>query len=276
MNQYFSYISMKEGCILELDVISNAKNYCNDLSRIPQFDNINDGYKRGLFVDKLFSKENFDNYISEKSAEKRNYSLVQYDELKFSSQKKEIQFMAQSEISHYEENVEVKQKIILHKKYIANSDGFSVQYILKNQSNEKLSGVIVVEQNFCEFDYAGNEESSYSVQVVSAGEKKEFKDLPEILGAGTVHDVSALQLTDKQDGVSFVFEPNENCGISFSQISFKRHDDKNQILAMGTTLVAKIFWNMELEPNHDTEKTVNFAILNQSKESKKRAKKKSE
>lgn len=274
MNQYFSYISMKEGCILELDVISNTKNYCNGLSRITKFDNTKDGYRRGLFVDKLFASENLNNYISEKTTEKNIYSLVKYDELKFSSQKKEIQFLAQSEVISRKENTEIKQKVILHKKYIATSDGFSVQYILKNESNEKLSCVLMVEQNFCEFDYTETGKSSYSVQAVSDGERKEFKDLPEILEAGVIHDVSAVQLTEKQDGISFMFEPNENCGISFSQITFKRPSENNQIITAGTTLVANIFWNVELEPNHDTEKTVNFAILNQSKETKKRAKKK--
>lgn len=276
MNQYFSYISMRDGCILELDVISNAKNYCNNLSRISKFDGINDGYKRGLFVDKLFTKENFGNYIAEKNTENCNCSLVRYDELKFSSQKKEIQLIAQSKINSHKENAEIKQNVIVHKKYIANSDGFSVQYILKNESNEKLSCLLVVEQNFSEFDYTENGKSCYSVQAVSAGEKKEFKELPEILGTDVVHDVSAVQLTDKQDGISFMFEPNENCDIAFSQIAFKRQAEKNEVMVAGATFVANFFWNVELEPNHDTEKTINFAILNQSKENKKRAKKKSE
>lgn len=262
MQNYTACIYPAGGAVRELDILHNSKNYADNLNRVAQFDGISDNYWRGLFVDHLFSADDFERYTKNESAGDGIFSKIKYDEIRFSAPRKEIQLVATAEYG------EKSQHVVLRKKYIASSNGFAVQYILKNGSAEKLSANLVIESNFAEVDFTASDEHVYKMQVVSGGAKKEllYSD------SKIQHDVSALQVVD--ENVSFVFEPNENCSTFFAPLSFSRshyvNENEVQTVSDGKTLCASLFWQIELEPGHETEKTINFGILHSRKENKRK------
>ena len=87
-----------------------------------------------------------------------------------------------------------------------------------------------------------------------------------LIKAKKLKNVTAARITDTQSGVSFVFEPNENCGFSYNPIIFKRPCSKCQKLSLvDLTSVASFFWEIDIEPGMETEKNLNFTIISTKK-----------
>lgn len=63
-----------------------------------------------------------------------------------------------------------------------------------------------------------------------------------------------------------MFEPNEECGLSFVPIVFSRPEyTTGELVPAGMTFANSIFWDINLEPGMETEKTINFSIFSQHK-----------
>lgn len=265
MQNYNACIYPAGGAIRELDIFHNAKNYADNLNRVEKFDTIGDNYWRGLFVDHLFSADDFEKYKKTESAGDGIFSRIKYEETRFSSPRKEVQLVATADFGAK------SQRVILRKKYIASSNGFTVQYILKNGSNEAVSAKLVIESNFAEPGFENGASDIYKLQVATDGTKKEL--LEHEFAENNLHEnISALQVIDSD--VSFVFEPNENCDVFFAPLTFHRpcYNAKNEteIMKTGKTLCIALLWHIELEPGLETEKTINFGILHSRKEIKRK------
>lgn len=267
MQDYTACVYPSGGAIRELDIMQDLKNYAANLNRIEMFDGISDNYWRGLFVDHLFSANDFEKYKKNESAGDGIFSRLKYDEIRFSSPRNEIQLAASASFG------EKSQKVVLKKKYLTSSNGMVIQYILKNDSTEKLSANLVIESNFAETNFENDSLSSYKVQIVTDGAKKEFTE-NDISGTNSHQAVSAIQVVD--ENISFVFEPNENCESFFAPLTFSRPTqiENNEIKTTvdGKTLCVALLWPIELEPGHETEKTINFGILHSRKERRKKTK----
>lgn len=258
MNNYVSYISLISGAIQELEVVKNTGNYADNLSRQEEFEGCSDYYKRGLFVDHVIPKKNFDSYLEGLPVEDGVFSRIQYKELKFTSKRHEVLLSAEATIKP------TKQKIFLRKKYIINSDGMNVQYILRNDSDKNLECTFAIETNLAHTNFDGENITYYNVEVIDNNEKIDLdssKSTVKLNKKNKLSAVDAVRITDVESGVCFGFEPNENCSYFYSPILFKRPDFfSNKITPANMTFVSTMYWNIKLEPGKETEKTINFTI----------------
>ncbi|MBP5603870.1 MAG: DUF1926 domain-containing protein [Treponema sp.] len=258
MQNYFAYVSLLGGAIQELDVMKNCGNYADNLSRVFEFDGVEDEYKRGIFIDHLFSEEQFERYINDQSAGDGVFSRIYYREVKFSSSRRELSLIAEAEYKP------THQKVSLRKKYIFNSNGMTVQYILKNESPKQMKLKLAVESNFADVNFENNTVNYFNIEV--ADQKKSSQLLnnkTKLLG------VEAARLTDTSKGVAFSFEPNENCGYFYQPLIFRRPDfTKNELKTCAATFVSTLFWDIDIESGKETEKTINFTINSVKKEKK--------
>lgn len=246
MNDYFAYINLVSGSVRELSVFKGSGNYVNN--EINPVSKTNE-YFRGLFIDHLFSEDKFESYRNKNTDTDGIFSKIQYKELKFTP-------------SHHELLMQVTakclqgQEVQLRKKYIINSSGFTVQYVLKNLSTKPLNCVFAVESNFAYQLFGLKNDVNYCGQCVNDSEiiEIDFDKTNDIAS-----EINAARVIDINNDISFVFEVNDNCKYS----CYKLEDQENQ------TLVSTQYWNINLESQMETEKTINFTIVTPHKTRKK-------
>ncbi len=259
--KFHAVISPLAGQVSELDIIGVSSNYAASLSRIAQFDKQEDAYSRGMFVEHLFEPQEIQDYFAQKPVGSGIFSQVLFSEKKFDGRRREIQMEGRGTFSA------MHLPVSLRKTFIISSSGFSVQYILKNESPFPLKGVLVVESNFAQTDFAQGAQQ-YSAELILRGNKKAVPaDSPYTADGG----VSLLQIVDNADRISFLFEPNEECGFSSATIPFRRLDAGNKIREVSRTLVAGFFWNVDLAADRAMEKTINLSIMPVKVQAKKRS-----
>ena len=258
MEKYTACISARGGQITELNVIHNLENYADNLSRIEKFDKVNDNYERGLFVEHVFSKEEFSDYKKGVPSGCGVFSKALFREAEFNGTKKEIKLKGEGTYS----NLDIP--ISLRKRYLINSNGFMVQYILKNEGPIAFKGNFVVESNFAQTDFSEASTNSYKVDLISSGNGITYD---QITKPASQKDVSFLQITDTSNNISFVYEPNEEeAGISCRPLYFKRPViDSSTPQIAGTTFVSSLFWDVDLPAGRELEKTINFTIITPKK-----------
>lgn len=266
MQNYFAYISLISGAINELDLIKNTGNYVDNLVRVDSFDGVSDDYKRGLFVDFIFSQEEYDKYISNEPSGNGVFSKIHYTELKFSPNRHEIQLEANAIFTP------TKQKIYLKKKYIINSDGMNVQYILRNDSNSKLKAKFAVESNFSNVSFDSKQFEYLNLEVIDKGQRKLIPpemSTKKMNKQKALKSVEVVRLTDVENGTSFAFEPNEKCSYFYTPIIFQRPNIKTgEKIKTDMTSVSSLIWDIEIESGKETEKNINFTISSVKKQKK--------
>lgn len=265
MENYFAYISLISGAIQELEILKNTGNYADNQSRILEYDGVQDDYERGLFVDHFFSDDQFEKYIKNEPAGDGVFSRIQYEEIKYSQSHHEIQLGAKAIWKPG------NQKIYIRKKYIINSDGMYVQYIIKNESEKNLHAKFAVEMNIANTDFDEENITYNSIELVDNGEKfcPENNNTYEFLKNNKLKNVAVARISDTDSGTSFVFEPNENCGFCYNPIIFKRQNvSDGEIVPADLTNVSTLFWDINLEPKMETEKSINFTIIPYKKKRK--------
>ncbi len=259
MEQYFAYISLEGGSVPELDIIKNSGNYTDNLRRKEITDGFEDNYDRGLFVDHLFTEDQLKKYISGEAAGDGVFSRIQYSEHKYSQQHHEIQLCARAVWKP------TGQTVYLRKKYVINSTGMYVQYIIKNESNKPLKAKFAVESNFTNLPFIQNDNFGFSIEtvdnskVVNINVDKTTKDLNI---SEKLNSIQTVRLSDKLNGISFVFEPNEKCSFCYVPVSISRkgfNNEKSEVV--NKICVSTLFWDVNIEAGMETEKSVNFTII---------------
>lgn len=261
MKQYNACISLKAAQITELDIMHNTGNYADSPRRIKQFDKIEDKYHRGLFVDHLFSTEEFAEYKKGNPVGNGIFSQIVFKQLSFDAHRHEIKLTGTGTFSPIQANV------TLIKKYVANSNGFMIQYILKNESAFDFKGVLAVESNYAQTDFSSVKANSYKVETIANNEKAEIdaKDSPR-----QVKKVSYAQITDTSNDISFIYEPNELCDIACMPLIFRRPSSVSDMPTIsGNAFMFSLCWNIELEAGKEIEKTINYSIIVPKKRAKK-------
>lgn len=262
MNKYFAVISLGGGAIRELDVLQNSGNFADNLNCVKEFEGYDDNYERGLFIDHIFSEDEFNAYIQNKPSGNGIFSKYIYSELDFSSQRKEVKLVAEAKFQN-------RQKISLKKKYVCYSSGMMIQYILKNESGELLKAKFAVESNFAQTNFNAKDFNAFSLDIVTNGKRQEINTKTssyELNDSGKLSDVEGIWVTDTDNNITFVFEPNESCGMSFNPIVFKRPEyTTGELIPAGMTFANTMFWDIVLTPGMEMEKTINFSIFSQKK-----------
>lgn len=262
MNKYFAVISLGGGAIRELDVLQNSGNFADNLNCVKEFEGYDDNYERGLFIDHIFSEDEFNAYIQNKPSGNGIFSKYIYSELDFSSQRKEVKLVAEAKFQN-------RQKISLKKKYVCYSSGMMIQYILKNESGELLKAKFAVESSFAQTNFNAKDFNAFSLDIVTNGKRQEINTKTssyELNDSGKLSDVEGIWVTDTDNNITFVFEPNESCGMSFNPIVFKRPEyTTGELIPAGMTFANTMFWDIVLTPGMEMEKTINFSIFSQKK-----------
>lgn len=262
MNKYFAVISLGGGAIRELDVLQNSGNFADNLNCVKEFEGYDDNYERGLFIDHILSEDEFNAYIQNKPSGNGIFSKYIYSELDFSSQRKEVKLVAEAKFQN-------RQKISLKKKYVCYSSGMMIQYILKNESDELLKAKFAVESSFAQTNFNAKDFNAFSLDIVTNGKRQEINTKTssyELNDSGKLSDVEGIWVTDTDNNITFVFEPNESCGMSFNPIVFKRPEyTTGELIPAGMTFANTMFWDIVLTPGMEMEKTINFSIFSQKK-----------
>lgn len=148
----------------------------------------------------------------------RGTHCTSYRLLKLLRARREVFFWGEDEIG--------ESKISVKKKYIITSNGFVVQYIIKNEGGEAFSSRFCV--RFC------------------------FSHVDEEVKAAALRgsNVSAVRLMNKEEGISFLLEPNEDAAFGVCKSSLKS-------LSQDVTLS----WKMNIAGGMECEKTISFAML---------------
>ena len=259
MEQYFAYISLNGGAVRELDIMKNLCNYADNLKRRADLDGFNDDYERALFIDHLFTSEQFKNYSGGEPAGDGVFSRIQYSELKYSQSHKEIQLCARAVWKP------AGQAIYLRKKYVISSTGMYVQYIIKNESEKTLGAKFAVESNLANIFFRNDDKTGFDIETVDNGEifiinpKKSTKEL----NAGSkLKNIQLVRMSDKTNGISFVFEPNEKCGYCMNPIIFNRQNMQGDAAKpVSMTYESTLYWDINIGPGMETEKSINFTII---------------
>lgn len=259
MEQYFAYISLAGGSVHELDIIKDSYNYLDNLKRRAEYDGYDDEYERGLFIDHLFTEGQLELYIKGEPAGDGVFSRIQYSQFKYSPQHHEVQLYAKAIWKP------TGQLISLRKKYVINSTGMYVQYIIKNESEKALKAKFAVETNILDIPFLMDKKTGFNIEIVDNGDvislnpENSSQDLNR---RGKLQNIQIVRMSDQPNGISFVFEPNEKCGFCFNPIKYMRPlADKSKLSAAGVTYASSLFWDINIEAGRETEKSINFTII---------------
>ncbi len=251
MEKYHGVISLDGGRISELDLINKGSNSANSLTRIKRFDKFDDNYCRGIFVEHFIEESNLKDFLNSRSVENDTFANLQFAEKKFDARRKEIQLEGNGLFSS------MNLPCSLLKNYIVSSDGFSVQYILKNQSPFSVKGIFIVEMNLAQTDFDSSE-SQYKTEIIFDGQKQEI--VSDSLFTKP-DGVSLIQVSDFKDKMLFLFEPNEEGGFMCSTVNFSRPNDCGEVEKCSSTQVISLYWNVDLAADRAVEKTINLSLI---------------
>ncbi|MBQ3670702.1 MAG: DUF1926 domain-containing protein [Treponema sp.] len=227
MEQFGACISPLGAKIFELNAFKKFGNFCAG---------------GGIFSNLILTDEEFSEYKAAKQI-RTIFSDCLFSEMKFDGLKKDITLVSEGEFSP------LNLLVSLKKKYVANSNGFMVQMIVKNESPIELRGTLVVESNFAQMAF-GKNQKSYNLEAIS-NDKKEIINEIEDGAPRALENISYLKLTDASSETAFVFEPNENCDVIASKAAQNG----------GETTRASLCWKLSLSPGIEIEKTINFSIV---------------
>ena len=253
MEKYHAVLSVQAAAITELEIMHAGGNYAANLSRRAEFDAVSDRYTRGFFVEHLLEESESEPYMHGKPCGAGIFSQIRFAERKFDQKRREIHLEGRGEYG------QLQQPVRLLKSYAITSDGMSVQYILKNESPFKLTGVLFVESNFSQTEFASaTHEVQYEAELIIGGEKTTVDcGAPFRTGGG----VSYVQITDSVDKNTFVFAPNEDAGFCALPVDFRRPICSDRAELTSQTVCISFFWKVDIDPGRDLEKTVGLNII---------------
>lgn len=228
------YVHPCGGKIFELDVFSVYRNFCD--TSIPS---------SGLFIDHFFSTGALRKLArGTLPSEPDLFRHSIYQEQSVDRTRCELQLKTNATFGS------LQQPLSLRKQFIFRNEGIQVQFILKNDSPLKLTGIFVTELDLSLAN--GKKNKQPQVTVFSEDSRKESG----IEQAG-YDDVSWIQLVDSCSKCTFTLEANENPSVSLVPIVIESRQPGSKEKTLVTD-GARIFlyWKVDLSSNYETEKTV--------------------
>lgn len=235
-----AFISLTGGILYELDLLINNKNYSNTIPRNKKNDGLKDFYPKKLFIDHLIEEEEFKKYLADSSQSSAIFPLINYTETKFDIHKKELYLQTHALFGLFQ------QPVFLKKIYSIKENGISVQYILKNESPLQLKAKFAIESNLSITQL----DDSQNIDLVILGNVNKMDCLKPCVHHNSV---SLLKITDPKSNNTFIFEPNEDSGISIQPLTISRElDGKLDTFFQGTNF--SFFWDLNIAPGYEVEK----------------------
>lgn len=245
------------GIIREFDSMQSMRNYADNPSRVARFDGVDDGFSRGLFADFIMDDAEYALYAKGAPPPPSSLAASKYREAKFSGARKELILEARTLAG------EKRQAASLVKKYTANSNGLSVQYILRNESGAPLVSNFVVELDFAQMNFGAEGFKPLKVEIARSDARSEIDSSS---AGGIFRGASAAQITDIDGKLSFIIEPNENADISFRSVVFSRPARSGDgALPSAMALSLSMRWSANLEDGMEMEKTVSLSVVSMRK-----------
>ncbi len=242
------YVHLRGGHVFELDIFSNCRNYADTMGRTSVFDGTEDVYPRRIFIDHLTDDASFDDFIKNPGAAGTVFPSVLYQEMLVDRARHEVFLKASGAFGA------LRVPVSLKKNYTVSENSVKVQYILKNEGPFAAAGWFAVESNL---SLPGCGEKEQKVEVIENDEKRV---LPPPSQFRSSSGISYVQVDDIVSDVQFVFEPNENAGISVSPLVITRPlGGKMAPRYQATTLV--FFWHMDLAPGYETAQPLSCRIV---------------
>lgn len=236
MQAYTACISREGGSIFALDCMHGLQSCVS----YGNFSGENSFHGTAFFSDVIFPIDKKKNYAKDELDENAFLSHLPYVEKKLYANRKEVLFAAEKDFG------EAKQKISIRKKYTASSNGFLVQYILRNESNAKIDFSFASEISFC---------AKCDAVISVAGTVSQKVDF-EKQSAFQFDAMNAVQILDEK--ALFVFDTNENASILLLK--------KNRESALEFLL--SFLWDFSLDAGSEAEKTINMSIAQNKKKKK--------
>ena len=140
-----------------------------------------------------------------------------------------------------------------------------VQYIIKNESDKTLGAKFAVESNLANIFFRNDDKTGFDIETVDNGEIfviNPKKSTQELNAGSRLKNIQLVRMSDKTNGISFVFEPNEKCGYCMNPIIFNRqniYDSEAKPVSM--TYESTLYWDINIGPGMETEKSINFTII---------------
>ena len=186
------------------------------------------------------------------------------DTLDFGSLEKKLEPIAYTEalVDHAKKEIKLVSDgcpVLVRKNYVASENGIQVQYIFKNTTEEKTQAVF---SSACNFSFFQKKEANFVAEAVfsdtsashSGSIRKNLRESPAF--SKKAEKLELFHLGDSPNNVSFSITPNEESGFSY---------ECTPLAAGITKFHAEFFWNIDLDPNGETEKTLICSIAVKAK-----------
>lgn len=240
------YVHHTGGKVFEMDVLGVYKNYTYIAEKL------------GLFIDHLVSAKEL-----EKIQEKDYRSITSnsvfannfYQYVSHNNIKKNLQLKTDG---IFKLSSDLAVGTSLKKKYTLTDDSMEVQYILKNDSSINISSFFMVEMSLA---FETTNKKSSKISIYAEDVKKDLQ-IEELLTCPSFKSIPWLQLVDIDGRIKFTMELNEPSSVILIPIYRK---DAETISANIVGVRILFYWNVELKPEHDTEKMMFFRTLDSKK-----------
>ncbi|MGP1437438.1 MAG: alpha-amylase/4-alpha-glucanotransferase domain-containing protein [Treponema sp.] len=242
INMYVHYIG---GKVFEMDVLNVYKNYTYMVN------------EHGLFIDHLVSAKDLEKIQENDYRSIRANSVFAnnfYQYVSHNNIKKNLQFKTEGMLKL---SNAIAVAVSLKKKYTLTDDSMEVQYILKNDSSITISSFFMVEMSLL---FEANNKKAAKISVYTEDVKQELS-IEELNVCHAFKCIPWLQIVGIDGRIKFVMELNEQANIILIPIYGKDAETINNCIGLRILF----YWNVELEPEHDTEKMMFFRVLDSKK-----------
>jgi hypothetical protein len=223
------YVHSYGGKIFEFDIFKVYRNYC-DLS-LPT---------SGLFIDHFIGQDDIAQIKKGNLQSVRPvFSETLYQDVAVDPARHEINLKANGLFGSFQ------QPVTLRKQYTFRNEGIQVQYILKNDSPLNLSGVFMIE---LDLSLAETRRMVPGLTVYAHDARQETS-----VDTGHYDDVSWLLIDDREAGVKFTLDTNENPSVSIFPILWKGKNATEPINMLEGVRIF-LYWKVDLGPNYEMEK----------------------
>ncbi len=248
-----AFISSQGGMIFELDVLKCSKNYALGSKRKENTDSIQDFYAKKLFIDHIFTNSDFKSLVQNGTNTNSLFANEYYTENSYNRHRNTINLQAR--VIYGKEKV----PLLLKKNYTINENAILVQYIIKNEGKKHVKAVFAIENNI---SFTKETKESVKAAILTPNYRKELNAETECVFK---NDVSLVRLEDTETNVSFIFDVNEDCTYAMSPYftTHKNKEEKNQEQYEAHSCYFS--WNIDLEPEFETEKTIFLTIKHEKK-----------
>ncbi len=243
-----AFITLKGGMIFELDVLKNSTNYTLASRRKEKKETIQDLYQKKLFVDHIIPSHELKSLIHTGTSSISPLPNVEYVETSFNRHKSTLSL--QAKMLFGKEKIPVR----IRKNYTINENGILVQYIVKNEGCRPVKATFVIENNI---SFSVGDSESVKAEILTPNYSKEPISDKECFFE---NDVSLVRLEDVCDNVSFIFDVNEDCSFGMNPY-FSSHTNPFNIIQKQYEAHSCYFsWNIDLQPEYETEKNISLTI----------------